>query len=545
LSVRAEVAAPGIAVTSRKTPFWRAGRPLAAALALASLVAASPSRGQDADLSTFQLRGADQADASAPAATPTTTPSAPDTTAANSADNVLDNGAAGRDQSNGAGQTKRKPKKRTDLLPPLEPYRKAARIGLPGGPPQIDPAVVPPPSVAALPTPPPKRKPKPDENPFDPVGISVGDLRLTPYVEQDIGFNTNPNFVSGPVRGSWFESTNVGLGFQSDWSRSELHGTLHGGYTDYFEVPSANTPAADAKIGGRFDVSRDLSIDYEGRFLLGTLTPGSTVLPTGVVLATNQRPLWETYGATLGATQKFGDFSFGLHGLVDRISYQNTTFGDGSINNLASDNYTDWALNPRIAYQISPIIKPFVESVVDTRRYDDAVDSSGFARTSDGVLGRAGATIAPTDKLSGEISAGYGERHYQDPRLPILAAPLFDASLTWAASALTKLTFNAASSLSETTVPGASGAVSRLYSIEIDHALRRYLTVGLTASLGTDDFVGVPQNDRIATLALKVDYNITRDIVLRASVSRQQYTINVPNSNYNADIFQIGLKLQR
>jgi len=110
---------------------------------------------------------------------------------------------------------------------------------------------------------------------------------------------------------------------------------------------------------------------------------------------------------------------------------------------------------------------------------------------------------------------------------------------------LTKLTFKAASSLSETTVPGASGAVSRLYSIEIDHALRRYLTVGLTASLGTDDFVGVPQNDRIATLAFKVDYNVTRDIMLRASVSRQQYTTNVPNSNYNADIFQVGLKLQR
>jgi hypothetical protein len=508
---------------------------LAATLALACLFLLTPDalRAQTADLSSFQLRGPDHGDvaAFAPDTTPTgsTAPATPD---------------VGADQA-GKTQTKSKPKKRTDQLPPLEPYQKAARIGLPGGPPRLDPAAVPPPSVAALPTPPPKRKPKVEENPFDPVGISVGDLRLTPYVEQDVGFSTNPNYISGPVRGSWFESTNVGLGLQSNWSSSELHGTLHGGYTNYFEVPAANTPAADGKIDGRFDVTRDLSIDTEGRFLLGTLTPGSAVLPSGVVLATNQRPLWETYGGTLGATQKFGDLSFGLHGLVDRVSYQNTTFGDGLINNLASDNYTDWALNGRIAYQISPIITPFVESVVDTRRYDDAVDSSGFARSSDGVLARVGATLAPTDKVSGEVSIGYGERHYQDQRLPILAAPLFDASLTWSASALTKLTFKAASSLSETTVPDASGAISRLYSIEIDHALRRYLTLGLLASLGTDNFVGVPQNDRIATLAFKVDYNVTRDIVLRGSVSHQQYTTNVPNSNYTADIFQVGLKLQR
>jgi hypothetical protein len=71
------------------------------------------------------------------------------------------------------------------------------------------------------------------------------------------------------------------------------------------------------------------------------------------------------------------------------------------------------------------------------------------------------------------------------------------------------------------------------------------LTLGLTASVETDNFVGIPQNDTITNLALKADYDITRDIMLRASVSRQQYVTNVPNSNYLADIFMLGLKLQR
>lgn len=527
-------------MTSRKTPFWRAWRPLAATLALTALIGSGPARAQETDdLSAFQLRGAEQA--------PAAPPLAPSQLAPDSAAPGPDNANANANpDANANGQApKPKPKPRTDRLPALQPYPKAARIGLPGGPPPLAPGVAPPPSVAALPTPPLKRKPKPDDNPFDPTGIMLGDLRLTPSVEEDLGYSTNPGLVAGPTRGSFFETTDVGLDLQSQWSRDDLHAVLHGGYTDYFSAPQANAPNVDAKIDGRLDVSRDLAIDAEGRFVLATLTPGSVVLPSGVALGTNQRPLWETYGATLGATQKFGDLSIGLHGLVDRTSYQNATLADGSIDDLASDDLTDWALRGRIAYQISPIVSPFVEGVVDRRLYDAAVDSSGFARTSNGAVVRAGATLALTGKLTGEVSAGYGERHYQDARLPILAAPLFDASLVWSATALTKVTLKATSGLSETTVAGAAGAVSRAYSIEIDHALRRYLTLGLTASLGTDVFVGVPQNDRLVNLALKVDYNITRDIMLRASVSRQQYTTNVPNSNYNADIFMLGVKLQR
>src|SRR5579883_2714366 len=379
------MAAPlGIAVTSRKTPFCRAWRPVAAALALASLLVGGRLSAQEADFSSFQLRGA------AEAPTPPVLPEGATDGSALAGAGALTGGAD--DQ-----QAKLKPKKSpADRLPALQPYPRASRIGLAGGPP--------PPSVAALPTPPPRRKSKPDENPFDPTGIMLGDLRLKPYAEEDIGYNTNPNFAFRPTRGSLFETTDLGLDVQSLWSRNDLHAVLHGAYTDYFSVPQANTPNADAKIDSRIDVSRDLAVDAEGRFLLATLTPGSVVLPSGVVLGTNQRPIWETYGATIGATEKFGDLSIGLHGLVDRTSYQNATLANGSIDDLVSDDFTDWGLRGRIAYRISPIMTPFIESLVDARQYDQRFDSGGFERTSDGALVRAGATLGLTDKLTGEIS---------------------------------------------------------------------------------------------------------------------------------------------
>ena len=75
-------------------------------------------------------------------------------------------------------------------------------------------------------------------------------------------------------------------------------------------------------------------------------------------------------------------------------TYQNATLADGSLEDLASDDFTDWGLRARAAYQISPVIAPFVETVIDTRRYDSPVDFTGFARNSNGALARAGATLA-------------------------------------------------------------------------------------------------------------------------------------------------------
>jgi hypothetical protein len=444
------------------------------------------------------------------------------------------------------GKKRTKPSKRANAsLSQLKAYPGASRAGALGGAPGADPQSVPPPTVAALPVPPVKRKPKPEEKPFDPAGVMVGSLRLTPYVEQDLGYSSNPNFVSGPTRGSLFETTDVGLAVQSEWARNDFHATLHGGYTDFFAAPEANAPNGSGTIDGRLDISRDAWLDAEGRFIVATQVPGSVTLPTGIVLAPTQRPLYEIYGATLGGEQKFGDFGLALHGSLDRTSYQNAQLADGSIDDLASDDFDDWGLRGRVFYQISPIVTPFVEGAVDKRIYDSFLDSNGYARDSVGELARAGVTLALTRQLTGEISGGYGARQYQDPRLPPLQAPLVDASLIWTVTPLTTATLKAVTTLADTTTPAASGAVARIYSIDVSHALLRNLTLEAIGSVERDYYVGIPQIDTLTNVGLRADYNVTRDIVLRASASRSVYTSNVANTNYNANVFLVGLKLQR
>ena len=490
--------------------------------------ASAPASGQEAQLG---LRGATEmvADAAPPLAqsAPLQTPDA--ATAAPAIASPVD-GAAGADAGTKPAKVDR------TKLPALKPYPGAQRLGLRGGP--ADPqARTPAPTVAAPPIPQ-RRKAAADDKPFDPVGVRVGDLKLTPYVEEDGGWASNPGLTAGPRRGSAFETTEAGVGLQSDWSRSDLHGQLKGAYTDYFDDPSANSPTASGTLDGRYDASRDLSFDAEGRFAISEQTLTSLGLGSGT--GTTSRPMVSTYGATLGGAQKFGDLTLALHATIDRTAYESTATTD-----LASDTFNDWGLRGRVSYRLTEAVSPFVELGVDARRYDSKIDYSGYDRNSDGWQAVAGATLAFTRQLTGEASFGYGARAYVDPRLQNFGGPLIDASLIWSATPLTTVTAKAQTTLGDAVGAGASGVKTQTFSLDVAHALTRAFTLGGTASWSGENYVGVAQRDSTTTFGLRAEYHVSRELVLKASASRQFYESNSANSNYVADVFMLGLKLQR
>jgi hypothetical protein len=130
---------------------------------------------------------------------------------------------------------------------------------------------------------------------------------------------------------------------------------------------------------------------------------------SGGVTVTNQ-PIVFSSGTTLGATQRFNRLELSLKGTFDRTINQNATQSDGTMIDLAANNFNAYGVTGRAAYEISPKLKPFVEATVDTRRYDQRLDQNGFERSSNGVSARGGATYQVTSLISGEASAGYGQQ---------------------------------------------------------------------------------------------------------------------------------------
>lgn len=444
-------------------------------------------------------------------------------------------------------------------LPDLKPYPGAQRLGLRGGPPALpqptptpDPSLAPPPaidatpaaSIAQNPEPPRPRRPTVDDNPFAPAGILVGDLKLTPSIEEDFGYASNPSELTSGAEGSGFETTELGLGAQSLWSRGDLRGTLRGGYTDYFALHSASAPYGSGDLADRIDVTRDLSLDADGRFTVSPETVSSLGI-SGVAITSTSEPLQATYGATLGGAATFGQFTFAAHGSLDRTAYQDATLSNGTLDRLSSDNFNDWGLRLRAAFRASPAFSPFIEAFLDDRRYDSSVDASGFQRSSTGYTASLGADLDVTRLITGELSAGYGARDYADPRLPRLSGAIANASLVWTPTPLTTVTAKAEAQLADTTIAFASGARATTYSLDVAHQLLRNLILGVTGTYEVNDYVGVSQRDATTTLAARAEYDLNRDVVLKASVTRNVFRSTAANSNYVNDVFLVGLKLQR
>jgi hypothetical protein len=388
--------------------------------------------------------------------------------------------------------------------------------------------------------PPRPRRPAPEVDPYAANGLRLGGVTLRPATNDFIGYDTNPDRASGPVKGSLFARGEGELGIQSDWTRHELVGLLRGGYTRYFSNSDASRPDADGRIGLRIDVLRDTRLDLETRLRIDTQRPGSIELNATTI----GRPAIYSYGASVGVTRDFNRLQLSLRGSVDRNTYEDGQSSTGGIIVQSDRNQTQYALRLRAAYELTPGIRPFVEGSVDTRQYDDTIDVSGFRRTSSGYGGRVGSTIELTRQFTGEISGGYQQRSFDDTRLRDLRGFVGDAALIWSPTPLTTVTLRGTTELADTSLAGVSGASARRIGIEIAHALRRNITITPFASYGELAYDGSPLREDTTILGTRLDYRLSRTVAIRASFTHERLKSTAVGSDYTANVSQVGLRLQ-
>ena len=255
----------------------------------------------------------------------------------------------------------------------------------------------------------------------------------------------------------------------SDWERHALVADLRGSFTGYGNslppivdgaISSAPTnvdrPDFTGHIDGRIDVTEDTHFTSEVRLRAATDNPGSPNIQAG--LATY--PIYTTLGGTFGIDQNFNRLEVSAGGTVDRTVYQYSTLTDGTTSSNDDRNFNQYGGVGRISYELTPGVKPFVEIEGDTRVHDLQIDRNGYARDSNGGYAKAGTSFEFSRLLTGEISVGFAERSYVDPRLDRLQGLLTAASLTWTATALTTAKFYSTTSIDETVVAGVSGVLT-------------------------------------------------------------------------------------
>jgi hypothetical protein len=390
------------------------------------------------------------------------------------------------------------------------------------------------------PTLPARRRLIPDEDFFAPTGFYVGGLVLRSAMEMIGGYDSNPA-RSATGKASWYAVMAPELLVNSNWSRHELAANIRGSYTDYENASSLNRPSLDARVNGRVDMTPLTRLDLETRVIVGTDNPGSPNIQASLA----KLPIYTTLGATAGLGQRFNRIEVVLKGGVDRTVYQQSTFTDGTTASNADRDYDRYFGELRASYELTPGVKPFIETGADRRAHDLAVDRSGVRRDSDGRYVKAGTTFEVERTLTGDVALGWIERNYEDPTLPRISGLTFDASLTWLASALTTVKLTARTTVDETILFGVAGAFTREVALQVDHAFRRWLIATLKVSGATIDYVGSPREDERFAASALITYKLTRELWLKGEYRHEWRHSNVAGNDYQADVILVGARLQR
>jgi hypothetical protein len=392
-----------------------------------------------------------------------------------------------------------------------------------------------------------------DADPFAPTGIRAGAFTFYPALELTGGFNSNPAHAQGG-KSSWLAIVAPELKVRSDWERHQLGADIKGSYLTYSEkfgftdngsptgTPDVlDRPYLDARVNGRLEVNSRGRFDMEGRVLVGTDAPGSPNIQAGLA----RLPITTTVGATVGYTQIFNRFELTAKGAVDRGIWQASTFTDGQSAGNEDRNYDEFGGALRAAYDLKPGIKPFIEVGAGTRVHDLKFDRNGEQRDSNGEYVKVGTTFELSRKLVGEVAVGYLARQYKDPGLQGIGGLLFNASLIYSMTPLTTVTATATSAVNEVIVDGVSGNLSRDFSLQIDHALRRWLTGTAKFGYGTDDYVGLERHDQRFYASFALLYKLTRELQLKGEIRRDWLVSSAPGVDYTANQFLLGVRMQR
>ena len=399
---------------------------------------------------------------------------------------------------------------------------------------------------------PPRKRLKIDDDPFGPVGDYVGSFLVKSAVELRGGYETNPGRLPEPVGAPFWVVAPEFLAV-SDWERHALVADLRGSFTGYGNsLPpivdgavspaptNVNRPDFTGHVDGRIDVTEDTRITTEVRLRVATDNPGSPNIQTGLA----SYPVYTTLGGTFGIDQNFNRLQLSAGGTVDRTVYQDSTLTDGTTSTTDDRNFNQYGGVGRVSYELTPGVKPFAEIEGDTRVHDLQFDRNGYQRDSDGGYAKAGTSFEFSRLLTGEISAGFAERSYVDPRLERLQGLLTAASLTWTATPLTTAKFYSTTSIDETVVPGVSGVLTHLYTIEVDHDFRRWLTAIGKFTYGTLDYQGDGRSDKTYSIEGDLIYKLTRNLWIKGTLRRDILDSNFVGSSSASTVVMLGVRLQ-
>lgn len=378
-----------------------------------------------------------------------------------------------------------------------------------------------------------------EEDPYAQRGIRLGSFVIRPSIEA--GFTATDNVAAEPKKTSAYGlEVTPEINVRSESERHALEASLRGDWI-FYDQDQFNEQTAEARLTGRYDLSRLTSIDADLGYArsLDGFTDDNT--PGGAA----EHPKVDAFDATLGVTRRYGRFAARLSGFADRTLHEDVPLVGGGVASREELDNTELGGRLRVGVDTGASLKPFGEAAVGRRLFDQARDDSGYRRSSVWGELRGGIVVARGEKLSGEASLGYRREDIEDDRLAALNVFLANAAILWSPQRLTDVRLDLTTSTSPSSVPDVSATITYAGTLSLARKLTPRMTAESGVGLAYERPVGDSWRDVTFTGFAGISYAFNRTASLIARYDYEHTFSNDPGDRADVSTVGVRLRLQR
>ncbi len=342
---------------------------------------------------------------------------------------------------------------------------------------------------------------------YESGGIRSGSFIIRPLLIESAGYQSNVLGTSRP-RGSPVLETNGSLEVTSDVSRVGLTAALTVDDVRYFDQPRQSYTNWTARIGGSYEIGRDVaSLQYSHLKLTQTLR--DLDVPEG---------LQESLSYDIDAARLSYRANFSRLFLTPALDVAKYTFGSGSTtNNVRQDFRNRVLVTPSIAvgYELAPrrnaifVVRDSIASYSNQvagqpkRDYNDFTVLAGFDYDATGLV-RFRALV------------GYEVRTFNSSAFKTIQAPVAEASAIWTPTGLTTVTGSVIRRIQDSADESTSGYTETSARLRVDHEYLRNVLLQANAGVYYNEYNG-GGNQTLYTIGAGATYLLNRNMGVTAT----------------------------
>jgi len=382
-----------------------------------------------------------------------------------------------------------------------------------------------------------------DLDPYLPIGMRFGTFLFFPEVETGGIFTDNVLGTRTDKHSDKAIEVSPTLRLVSDWSRHFFAAEFNADRSWYEDFPVEDDKNYQGLLKGRIDVTRRTHLGLEAE-KSQTQEGRNSISLTDI--AGDQTILQEQHLEAY-ADHTFNRVTVKLTGIVADYDYDDDQdpFLEGPVPFQDIRDYRQTQGTLRTSYEFTPIWTGFVEGSLNERDYKQEVSSEGLRRGSTGSVAATGVTVNFSNRITGEISLGWGQQESIEQSFSPIEGPLLNADLIWLPTPLTKVEFIARSEINETTLVDSFGAIDRFYELSVQHAFWTYLVLGAYVSYENADYVDSTLVDQRLKEGLTAEYYFNPVVSTYAQYEHTDFFSTDEENDFVENEVRVGMRFRR